>query len=116
MITEEKYKEALDIVKLYEEEQLELINAKRMTVEYFISKIPIISGKNGTKRLLHCLENSTKELSWWRPVKYVDELDRTVYNIGTREMPNLFRMRNVGIKTYNQFCEYKNKIIDGSNI
>jgi len=103
MITEEKYQEALSIIKLYEDEQIELENSKRMKLGYFIGKIPLCSGKNGTTRLINCLLAIVKED--YNDDKYgIEYLDEITHE-------NIYRFRNMGKKTARDFFEFKKIIL-----
>jgi hypothetical protein len=99
MITEKEYKEALNIVKQYESEQIDLINSKRMTIGYFLGRIPVIKGNNANTRLINALLEYESG--------YLDELK--VFDInGKKNM----QLRNIGHKATLLFLEYKDKIMN----
>lgn len=126
MITDELYREALNIIKKYNDEHDALKNAKRITIEQFNEMIPWISSNDSSKSTIR-LKNVLKEISDYPRYclqkadkypkdkeyyinqakyakKYIDELDEIV----------LKQQRNTGIKTIKQFFEYKISILNGN--
>ena len=86
------------LFELYEKEKEELIKSKRMTIGYFVGRIPIIKGKDGTMRLIRALLQAGDG--------YIDEI-RIRFYCGKWGCT----LRNCGDKTTKQFMEYKEKII-----
>ena len=106
MITEKEYELALIVVREYQNNIEQLKNKDRLTIEEFISKIPRIQGfKDGTIRLIHNMEWLNfvqKENPHWLNGDirvYIDEITEKYF----------MRIHNAGIKSWNLFCEYRNK-------
>jgi hypothetical protein len=104
MITELQYNEALNTIKLYEKEQEDLRNSIRMKLGYFIGRIPRITGKHGTIRLINVLLIAAEGDRFCKRVEYLDELNQNT----------IFEFRNIGVKTAKLFFEYKDKILSNS--